>query len=132
MPVKSFEPVYKRLNELFINELPAYIEKENKEHNDGIILKEFENKYIEENCILLPSFVFAMEDSEYSEKDRILENTVFCIRIEVKLQQNIESKNLVFWRYVEAVNKMISETEDWQEARITQIKGNKIYIKIII
>lgn len=41
--MKSFEPVYKELEELFIQQLPEYIQKINIEHNDGIILKPFQN-----------------------------------------------------------------------------------------
>ena len=49
--MKNFKPVYKELENLIINKLPEYIEKINKEHNDGIILKPSENKSLEENCI---------------------------------------------------------------------------------
>ena len=66
--MKSFEPVYKELEYLLIQKLPEYIEKINKEHNDGIILKPFENKSLEENCIKTPSFIFSIEESEYSEE----------------------------------------------------------------
>lgn len=117
---------------MFINELPAYIEKVNIEHNDGILLHEFENKSLEDKSILFPSFIFCIEESIYNEKYRILENTVFCLSFEILLQPNTENEREVFWRYVEAVDKMIRESEDWQEARIRQIKGNKIYIEIIL
>lgn len=49
--MKNFESVYNELNELFIYKLPEYIEKINKEHNDGIILIKFENTFLEEKCI---------------------------------------------------------------------------------
>ena len=64
--MKNFEPVYKELENLFINKLPEDIEKINKEHNDGIILKPFENKSLEENCIKTPSFSFKFEETEHS------------------------------------------------------------------
>lgn len=35
--MKSFENVYYELEELFIHQLPLYIDKINKEYNDGII-----------------------------------------------------------------------------------------------
>ena len=65
--MKSFEIVYKELEYLLIQKLPESIEKINKEHNDGIILKPFENKSLEENCIKTPSFTFNIEETEYSE-----------------------------------------------------------------
>ena len=55
--MKSFEPVYKELEELFIHKLPEYIEKINKEHNDGIILSRFENSKLEEDSLRTPSFI---------------------------------------------------------------------------
>ena len=67
--IKSFEPVYKELEELLIHNLPEYIEKNNKEHNDGIILKVLENHALEEYCVKRPCFNFGIEEAEYSEKD---------------------------------------------------------------
>ena len=84
--MKSLETVYNELEELLIKKLPEYIEKINKQHNDGLILKTFENTTLSENCIKTPSFTFDIEESEYSEKDRIIENTVFTISLEIKLQ----------------------------------------------
>ena len=75
--MKSFEIVYKELEYLLIQKLPENIEKTNKEHNDGIILKTFENKSLEENCIKTPSFTFNIEETEYYEKARIITNTDF-------------------------------------------------------
>lgn len=63
MFMKSFEPVYKELEYLLIQKLPECIEKINKEHNDGIMLKPFENKALEENCIKLPSFTFNIDEN---------------------------------------------------------------------
>ena len=90
MLMKSFEPIYKELEELFIHNLPDYIEKINRNYNDGILIKKFENRTLDEDCIKKPCFKFSIEDSEYSEKDRIIENTVFKISLELILQQ--ESK----------------------------------------
>ena len=75
--MKNFKPVYKELENLIINKLPGYIEKINKEHNYWIILKPFENKSLEENCIKTPSFPFKLEETEYEEKDRIIEDTIY-------------------------------------------------------
>ena len=105
--IKSFEPVYKELEELFIHKLPEYIEKINKEHNDGIILKRFENQKLEEDCIKQPTFKFNIEEAEYSEKDRIIENIVFTVSFDIKTYQN----TTLFWRYIEAINNMLKEFE---------------------
>lgn len=93
--MKNFEPVYKELENLFINKLPENIEKINKEHTDGIILKSFENKSLEESCIKTPSFSFKLEETVYEEKDRIIENTIYTISIEIKLPQFYENPIIV-------------------------------------
>ena len=127
--MKSFETVYKELEYLLIQKLPESIEKINKENNDGIILKPFENKSLEENCIKTPSFTFDIEESEYSEKDRIIENTVFTISLEIKLQSY---KASLFWRYVEGFQNMVNEYESDNLYEICKIEKNKIYIRITL
>ena len=130
--MKNFEPVYKELENLFINKLPEYIEKINKEHNDGIILKPFENKSLEENCIKTPSFSFKLEETEYEEKDRIIENTIYTISLEIKLPPNTENKTIILYRYFEAINMTIIEYEGWQEIKILSTRENKAFIRITI
>ena len=130
--MKSFEPVYKELEYLLIQKLPDYIEKINKEHNDEIILKPFENKSLEENCIKTPSFIFSVEESEYSEKDRIVENTIYTVSIELKLQPNIELRPIIFSRYSEAISLIIQKNYMWIDCKITNSKGNKIVMRITV
>jgi len=130
--MNNFESVYKELENLFINKLPDYIEKINVEHNDGIIIKPFENTKLEENCIILPSFSFALEQAEYEEKDRIIENTIYEISIEIKLHPNTDKQTIIFFRYAEAINMTIKDSESWQDCRITNIKGKKIIIRITV
>lgn len=130
--MKNFEPVYKELENLFINKLPEYIEKINKEHNDGIILKPFENKSLEENCIKTPSFSFKLEETEYEEKDRIIENTIYTISLEIKLPPNIEKRTIVFWRYVESIEKIVNEDTLFQNINLKNSLPNRLQIKIIV
>ena len=128
--MKNFEPVYKELENLFINKLPEYIEKTNKEHNDGIILKTFENKSLEENCIKTPAFSFKLEETEYEEKDRIIENTIYTISLEIKLPQFYENPIIVMWRYIEAIKRMIAEEATDYKYQIMNLKSNRLFIKI--
>ena len=130
--MKSFEIVYKELEYLLIQKLPENIEKINKEHNDGIILKLFENKSLGENCIRTPSFIFNIEETEYSEKDRIIENTIFKISLELILPQEIKKKTIFFWRYAEAIQRMLEETESNYIYKIIKIIKSKIIIEITL
>ena len=126
--INSFETIYKELENLLITRLPEYIEIINKEHNDGIILKPFTNTSLEENCIKTPSFSFKLEETEYEEKDRIIENTIYTISLEIKLTP----EPLIFYRYVEAINMTIKECEGFQEIKILSTLGNKVFIRITI
>ena len=130
--MKNFETIYKELEDLFINKLPDYIQKVNEEHNDGIILKQFENTKLEENCLDLPSFKFSFEQAEYEEKDRIIENTVYEISFEINMHPDTEQKTILFYRYVEAINMTIKESECWQQCKITNIIKNKIILRITV
>lgn len=130
--MKNLESVYNELNELFIYKLPEYIEKINKEHNDGIILKTFANTNLTEDCIKTPSFTFNIEESEYSEKDRIIENTVFIVSLELKLLLETKLENILIWRYTEAINKMFDEEYiSWENVVILKVQKKLIKIRII-
>lgn len=128
--MKTFEPVYMELEDLFIQKLPAYIENINKEYKDGFIIKRFENHTITEDCIKLPNFKFSLEESEYTEKDRIIEKTVYIVSFEIKLTEYDKAQIIVCNRYLEAVYRMFDETESEINYQITKIKKNKIYLKI--
>ncbi len=133
--MKSFEPIYREIENLFIKKLPDYIEKINKEHNDGILLQPFENMSLEENCIKTPSFKFGIEEAEYTEKDRIIENTIYSVSFEILLNNNTKTTVIILWRYVEAVNRMLEELEEnnlWQKIKITDFIKNKIKIQITV
>ena len=129
--MKSFEPIYKDLEYLLIKKLPDNIAKINMEHNDGIILKSFENTTLEENCIKVPSFIFNIEETEYSEKDRIIENEVYKISIEIKMHPNTEKKTIIFYRYVEAIQLMLKEEAADNLYTIEGIQDEKLYIRIV-
>ena len=127
--MKHFESVYKELEDLLIRKLPEYIEKINKKYNDNLILKTFENKNLEENCIKQPSFSLSFTNAEYSEKDRIIENEKYIFSIEIQLKTD----TLIYIsRYIESVDNMINDVDTWQDIVITGIKENKIYIQITV
>ena len=130
--MKSFEPVYKELEYLFIEKLPEYIEKINIEHNDNIILKPFLNTKLNEDCFRQPCFMFGIAETEYSEKDRIIENTVFNVYFEIKVSINEKNKISVLWRYIEAINMMLKECDTLESLSIKEIKQNQIYLKITL
>ena len=130
--MKSFETVYNQLTDLFINKLPDYINKTNEEHNDGLILKNFTNKDLSSKSTQLPYFTFSTETATYSEKDRIIENTVYEVSFEIKLENYINNKEIIFWRYVEAIQNMLREAETPEIIELEKVEKQKIYIKITL
>lgn len=127
--MKQFETVYKELEELLIRKLPEYIEKINKKYNDNLILKPFENTTLEENCIKQPCFKFSIDNAEYSEKDRIIENTIFQFSYEIKIPST-ENELSILWRYIEAINKMLIEEDS--DIIILKIQASKIILRITV
>ncbi len=125
--MKSFEDVYDKLNSLFIENLADYIYRINENHNDGIIIKDFKNQSLKDKPIQTPNYIFNFENSENTEKDRVLNNTVFVISLEIKTE--IKSDLIAFWRYFEAIQKLLTEQNELNTT-ITEVSGNKIYIKI--
>ncbi len=130
--MKSFETVYNQLTDLFINKLPDYINKTNEEHNDGLILKNFANKDLSSKSTQLPYFTFSTETATYSEKDRIIENTVYEVSFEIKLENYINNKEIIFWRYVESIQNLLKETETTEIIELEKVEKQKIYIKITL
>ena len=130
--MKSFETVYNQLSDLFINKLPDYINKTNEEHNDGLILKNFANKDLSSKSTQLPYFTFSTETATYSEKDRIIENTVYEVSFEIKLENYINNKEIIFWRYVESIQNMLREAETPEIIELEKVEKQKIYIKITL
>ena len=128
----TFEDILPHLCELFIEKLPLYIEEINKIHNDGLIIYPFENKTLFENCQKLPCFKIELQEAESSEKDRIIENTVFSISLEITLQPHTEKTSILFWRYVESIGNLIDEYESDNLFGIYKTEKNKIFIRITL
>ena len=131
--IKTFESIYKELEHLFIQKIPEYIDKINKEHNDGIIIKPFANINLTDECIKLPCFKFTLEDAEYFEKDRIIENTAYSFSLRIKTDN--QNKMVDFWRYTEAISYLIEENgkkSNTIEFRIDKITNDKIIFRIVL
>ncbi len=132
--MKSFEDVYKKLEYLFlIEKLPESIKKVNKEHNDGIFVNQFTNKDLRENCIKLAYFKCSVENVECTEKDRIIENTIIDVIIELFIADT-KHDYIIFSRYIEAFNRILREKEDDEilEIKILRINTSSIKIRIIL
>lgn len=126
--ILSFEPVCDEIENLVIHNLPDYIEKINKHYNDGIILKRFENKNLTDECIKQPCFFFDYVTAAMEPKDRIIENSIYVLAFDIKMQEKGKRKITLFWRYVEAMQKMFKEEETTYTYEIAEVKKNKLIL----
>ena len=113
--MKDLEPIFNKINELLIEELPRQIDKINKEHNDEIILEQFQNTSLEEKCDTLPCYECTLQESEYTQKDRIIEIALISLTFVIKLKPNTKKKIAHYCRYKKAIFQTFYEaqTELW-------------------
>lgn len=109
--MKNLEPIFHKINELLIEELPRQIDLINKEINDGIILEQFKNINPEEKCENLPCYECSLNGVEYSQKDRIIETAVLSMTVKVKLKPNCRNKTERYIRYTNAIFHTFYDTE---------------------
>lgn len=131
--IKNFESIYKEVEYLFIQILPEYIDKINKEYNDGIILMPFVNTKLTEECIKSPSFKFELLETECSEKDRIIENTIYNFSLEIKTKNVNNEEIKEIFRYYHAIDKMLIETNySYLEIHIVKLIKNTIFFRTVL
>lgn len=104
--MKSAEQVYDELKNKLLSELPLYIEEINKKYNDGIILEQFTNTENTTNSLKAPYWKINFEEAEYSEKDILIENSVFKFSIELHVTGSGEELMRKIWRYGEAIERI--------------------------
>ena len=104
--MKSAEQAYDELKNKLLTELPLYIEEINKKYNDGIILEQFTNTGNPTAPLKLPYWKINFETAEYSEKDILIENSVFKFSIELYATGNGEEFMRKIWRYGEAIERI--------------------------
>lgn len=117
--MKSAEQVYDELKNKFLNELPNYIEEINRKYNDGIILEQFTNTGNDKTTLRSPYWKINFEEAEYSEKDILIENSVFKFSIELHATACGEELMRKHWRYVEAFCKLGMKIQSMKNGQFT-------------
>lgn len=120
--MKSAEHAYDDLKNKLLTELPIHIEEINKKYNDGIILEQFTNTENTTNNLKAPYWKINFESAEYSEKDILIENSVFKFSIELHATGNGEELMRKLWRYGEAIGRL--------GIKICSIKNDKTTVVI--
>lgn len=111
--MKDLSKMMKRLRYLMIEKLPEYIDKINKEENDGIIIKPFTNTEKYQETLKKPYFDLSFNESEQGIKDRIIGFVQYKFVIEFFLENTSKVPILEFCRYRASIIKMIEENFEY-------------------
>ena len=125
-----FESVYKEVEDYFINKLPKYIDKINKSHNDGIIIRPFENLKLFDKVLNQPSFKCKLEMAESTTKDRLIDVSNFYFTFEINIFPTGHDPQILFWRYAEAVTLMFCDEETDYFFELSKAKDNMLYVRV--
>ena len=128
----SEEAVFMKLISLCRDVLPEYIEEVNEQHNDGVILPQFTGIAAENESRTPPYMKLAITGGEYTEKDRIIGNTVYTAVLEFELPK-VLANGAAYMRYREAVRNMLQEyrsTDEWESCSMTGWKNSCVTVRV--
>lgn len=132
--MRDFSQIFKRLRYLMIQKLPEYIDKINKENNDGIILKPFTNTELIQGNLKVPYFDLIFDEAEQGTKDRILGFIRYKLTFEFFLEKNCKDPITEFCRYRDAIYNMLHEDdfEYWEHFSIKTVVIKKIVLTVFV
>lgn len=132
--MRDFSVIYKRLRYLMLEKLPEYIDKINKEKNDGLILKPFTNKEVIQGNLKTPFFTLTYDESEQGVKDRIIELIQYKFVIELSLDNNSKDQITEFCRYTDAIINMLEEDdfEYWHFDKFKTVGTKKLILTVCV
>lgn len=132
--MRDFSQIYKRLRYLMLEKLPEYIDKINKEKNDGLILKPFTNKEVIQGNLKTPFFTLTYDESEQGVKDRIIELIQYKFVIELSLDNNSKDQITEFCRYTDAIINMLEEDdfEYWHFHKFKTVGTKKLILTVCV
>ncbi len=119
---------------LMSEELNDSICKINVQHNDGLVISDVSGVFVkdcEKSPTSLPYLLVSIENGTFTEKDRIIEASIYDLKMELNLSRQNELYRH-YSRYAEAVSDVIGRNnfgETWQFLKMTEIKGEKIVVR---
>ena len=132
--MKNAESLLTAFSAFFKEKMPVFIKTVNAENSDRLQLDDFYDAVIfGEHCRTLPFVAVRLEQAELTEKDRIIENEVYTLKLELNLQETSAKSERKKLRYVRAVCLFFEEYEFcdlWQRAKITEFKKNSVFVRV--
>lgn len=130
------ESVIFGLQELIQTEYNSILSKNNKKHNDGIIVEEITGCRVEDEKGLRPFISFHKVDEVNKTKDRIIDTTTYRINLAIHEKASIHDSWRIRARYVEAVQDLVRTNRVnegiWEFASVKGCKNNVIEVEIIV
>lgn len=128
----SEETVFLKFKSLCTDVLPEYVEKVNELHNDGVILQQFTDIVTENESRTPPYLKLDITGGEYTEKDRIIENTVYNVELQFVLPKAAANR-VTYMRCREVVRNMLQEyhsTDEWESCSMTGWKNSCVTVRV--
>ena len=126
----TLENVLTEVDRILTDVLPDEIKKINEKYNDGILLRDFTGNTITKDNCSLPYLKVTCSSCEITEKDRILRNEVYSLKIEIMAAQQNEMWQ-IYSRYGEAIeNAMNGENDVWNSTELSFIKSNAVEYRV--
>jgi len=130
------EIVFFGLQELIQADYNVVLSKNNKKHNDGIIVGEISGCRVEDEKGLKPFISIHKLEEENKTKDRIIDTTSYRLNLVLHEKESIHDSWRIRARYVEAVqdlvrNNMVNEGI-WEFAGVKGCKNGVIEVEIIV
>ena len=130
------ERVILGLQELIQAEYNTILSKNNKKHNDGIIIEEITGCNIESEKGLRPFISIHKLEEENKTKDRIIDTISYRVNLVLHEKESIHDSWRIRARYVEALQELVRTNMVnegvWEYAGFKGCKDNVIEIEIIV
>lgn len=131
----SAETVIEDLRSLFKENFAAFVRRVNEEQDDAIIMEDFYSIVTFDGADGgFPCLRLRLLETEITEKDRIIENEVINVGVEIELKGSA-SYELEMVRYKEALKRFLSEYEfypRWERMTTSKVYSSSIVLRIEI
>lgn len=104
------ESVLLGLQELLQASFNTILTKNNRKHNDGIIVEGITACYIEDKKGIVPYISFSTIDAVNKTKDRIIDSTVYRVELTFYVKQSFHDTWRIRSRYIEGLQELVSDT----------------------
>lgn len=117
-----------------IEKMPEYIDKINKEMNDGLIIQPFTNTELIQGNLKIPYFQLDFGEAEQGTKDRIIGYIRYKLTFELFLDKNYKDQITQFYRYSDAIYNMLQEDdfEYWEHFSFQSAGIKKIELIVFV